>query len=100
MPPLATSKRPFFDAMAEVNAPLTWPKSVDSSSSEGTAPVLTGTKGLSRRGELAWIALAISSLPVPLSPWISTVERLGATWATRSKTRSMASLLPTMFSKL
>ncbi len=72
--------------MAEVKAPLTWPKSVDSSSSEGMAPVLMGTKGLSRRGELAWMALAMSSLPVPLSPWIRTVERLGATCATRSKT--------------
>ncbi len=89
VPPLATSKRPFLEAMAEVNAPLTWPKSVDSSSSEGMAPVLMGTKGLSLRGELAWMALAMSSLPVPLSPWMRTVERLGATWATRSKTFSM-----------
>ena len=86
MPPLATSKRPFFEAMAEVKAPLTWPKSVDSSSSEGMAPVLMGTNGLSRRGELAWMALAMISLPVPLSPWIKTVDRLGATCATRSKT--------------
>ena len=53
VPPLATSNRPFFDATAEVNAPFTWPKSVDSSSSDGMAPVLMGTKGLSRRGELA-----------------------------------------------
>jgi hypothetical protein len=47
VPPLATSKRPFLEATAEVNAPLTWPKSVDSSSSLGMAPVLMGTKGLS-----------------------------------------------------
>ena len=53
VPPLATSKRPFFAVTADVNAPLTWPKSVDSSSSDGTAPVLTGTNGRSRRGELA-----------------------------------------------
>ena len=68
VPPLATSNSPFFEAMAEVNAPLTCPKSVDSSNSLGIAPVLIGTKGLSRRGELAWMALAIISLPVPLSP--------------------------------
>ena len=43
----------FFAVTAEVKAPLTWPKSVDSSSSDGTAPVLTGTNGRSRRGELA-----------------------------------------------
>ena len=59
-----------------------------------------GTKGRPTRGELAWIALAISSLPVPLSPWIKTVERLGETWPTRSKTRCMPSLLPMMFEKL
>ena len=35
------------------------------------------------------MALAISSLPVPLSPCSSTVERLGATCATRSKMRSI-----------
>ena len=44
MPPLATSKSPFLAVTAEVNAPLTWPKRVDSSSSEGTAPVLTGNE--------------------------------------------------------
>ena len=53
VPPLATSNSPFLDAMAEVNAPFTWPNSVDSSSSDGMAPVLMGTNGLSRRGELA-----------------------------------------------
>ncbi len=44
--------------------------------------------------------LAISSLPVPLSPWISTVDRLGATCATRSKTFSMDSLLPTILGEV
>ena len=63
-------------------------------------PVFTGTNGRSLRGEFMWMALAISSLPVPLSPWISTVDRLGATCATRSKIFSIGSLLPTMFSKL
>ncbi len=100
VPPLATSNSPFFAAIAEVNAPFTCPNSVDSSRSDGTAPVFTGTNGLSRRGEFACIAFAISSLPVPLSPCTSTVERLGATCATRSNSRSIGSLLPTMFSKL
>ena len=68
MPLSATSNSPFFDAMALVNAPLTWPKSVDSSKSVGIDPVLTGTNGLSRRGEFRWTAFAITSLPVPLSP--------------------------------
>ncbi len=41
---------------------------VDSSRSGGIEPVLTGTNGRSRRGEFRWMALAMSSLPVPLSP--------------------------------
>src|SRR6185437_3526132 len=66
----------------------------------GMLPLFTGTIGASARGEWAWIALAMTSLPVPLSPCSSTVERLGATCATQSSTRSMASLLPTMLAKL
>ncbi len=100
VPPLATSNSPFFALIAEVNAPLTWPKSEDSSRSDGIAPVFTGTKGLSRRVEFWWMALAMSSLPVPDSPWIRMVERLGATCATVSNRRSMGSDLPMMFSKL
>ena len=46
------------------------------------------------------MALAISSLPVPLSPLISTVERDGATCVTRSNSASILSLLPMMLGKL
>ena len=38
------------------------------------------TNERSDRDELAWIARATSSLPVPLSPWIRIVDRLGAAW--------------------
>ncbi len=38
--------------MALVNAPLTWPKSVDSSRSAGIEPVFTGTNARSRRGRV------------------------------------------------
>ena len=34
------------------------------------------------RGLRSWMARAISSLPVPVSPWISTVESVGATVST------------------
>src|SRR5207244_785377 len=47
----ATSKSPFFEATALVNAPLTCPKSCDSSRSTGIEPVFTGTKALSARGQ-------------------------------------------------
>ena len=63
-------------------------------------PEFTGTNGFSARVEAAWMALAISSLPVPLSPEISTVDREGATWVTRSNNASMFSLRPTMLGKL
>ena len=62
----------------------TWPNSVDSSSSAGSEPLFTATKGNSARGELVWMALAISSLPVPVSPVTRMVERLAATCSTRS----------------
>ena len=72
---------------ASVKAPFTWPNSSLSSRFSGMAPQLTATKGASRRGERAWMARATSSLPVPLSPVMSTVELVGATERTRSKTR-------------
>ena len=86
--------------MALVKAPFTCPKSVDSSKSGGSDPLLTATNIWSARGELAWMALATSSFPVPVSPVIRMVERLEATWATRSSMRTMRSLLPMMLGKL
>ena len=44
------------------------------------------TNALSARAECRWNACATSSLPVPLSPWISIVVRLGAAREIRSKT--------------
>ena len=41
------------------------------------APQFTATNGPSARGEFWWSALATSSLPVPDSPTISTVDRVG-----------------------
>ncbi len=94
----ATSNRPFFEATAEVKAPLTWPKRIDSSKSSGMEPVFTGTKEWSARVLWLWMVWAMSSLPVPLSPLTSTVERVGATCSTRLNTRCITGLLPTMFS--
>ena len=42
------------------------------------------------------MARATSSLPVPLSPVIRIVERLGAAWMIRSKTCFIRLLLPMM----
>jgi hypothetical protein len=47
-----------------------------------------------------WIARAISSFPVPLSPEMKTLASVGATRLTTENTFWIASLVPTMFSKL
>ena len=59
--------------VASVNAPFLWPKSSLSRRFSGIAPQLTATKGSFFRFERVWIARATSSLPMPLSPWMSTV---------------------------
>ena len=81
MPPSATSNRPRFLAIAPVNAPRSWPNSSLSISSGGIAAQLTFTNAPALTEELRWIARAISSLPVPLSPVINTRLRVGATFA-------------------
>ena len=52
VPPSATSNRPRVSRSAPVNAPRTWPNSVDSSSVSGMAAQFSPTNGRSRRGPL------------------------------------------------
>lgn len=52
--------------------------------------------GLWLRGDRRWMARAISSLPVPLSPLISTALSLRDIFATVWSTRLIASLRPTI----
>ena len=87
VPRWAASKRPFLFWCASVKAPFTWPNSSLSRRFSGRAPQLMETNGASRRGERAWMALATSSLPVPLSPVMSTVELVGATERTMVEDR-------------
>ncbi len=63
------------------------------------APQLIARKRSLRRGLARWMALATSSLPVPLSPMTRTVERVGATIRICSKRRSMGAERPMMLSK-
>ena len=93
------SKRPSFCAMAPVKAPLSWPNSSLSSRPVGMAAQLTLTKVRSRRRLRLWMARAMSSLPVPLSPLMKTVESVGATVSTSRSTRLRAALSPTISSK-
>ena len=69
-----------------MKAPFSWPNSSEAISDGGMAPQLTDTNGREARGDRRWIARAISSLPVPVSPVISTVESVRATFATSART--------------
>ena len=90
VPPSASSNRPALSAVAPVNAPRAWPNSSDSSKVSGIAPEFTATKRWSWRGLMRWIARATASLPVPLSPVSSTVDRCGAARIANSITRRIA----------
>ena len=81
---------------APVKAPFVWPNSSLSWRFSGIAPQLIVTSGLSRRDEWLCSALATTSLPVPLSPVISTVESSRATCSTIFNTSVMAGDAATM----
>ena len=81
VPPCASSKRPGLAPTAPVKAPFSYPKSSDSMRVFGMAAQLILMNGRSRRDDFSCRAVATSSLPVPLSPWISTVEGASATLA-------------------
>ena len=78
---------------------VSWPNSSLSSSPVGMAAQFTLTNVRSRRWLRLWMARAISSLPVPLSPRISTVESVGATVSTSRSTRFQIGLSPMISSK-
>ena len=94
-PPSATSNKPRFFAIAPVNAPRSCPNSSLSISSGGIAAQLTLTNGPADTELLRWIARAISSLPVPLSPAMNTVVSLAATFSTIRRTAAIFSPAPT-----
>ena len=97
VPPDASSNIPFLVARASVNAPFSCPNSSDSSSVSGSAAQLTWTNGSSRRALASWMAFAMRSLPVPLSPSSSTaVALLAATFRITVSAPSSAGDLPTI----
>ena len=66
-----------------MNAPFSWPKISLSSRVSGIAAQLTATNGPLARGESSCSVRATSSLPVPLSPLISTAAGVGAATSIR-----------------
>ena len=95
MPPWASSKRPLRSARASVKAPRTWPNISLSKSDDEMPPRFTLTKARLARGLLRWSASATSSLPVPLSPVISTDAWVAATRPISCSTRSIFGSRPT-----
>ena len=77
VPPDAASSRPGLARLASVNVPASKPKSSASNSVSGMAAQLTSMNGPWARGPLSWITRATSPLPVPVSPWRSTVGACG-----------------------
>ena len=74
VPPSATSKRPGLPRSAPVNAPFSWPNSSDSMSVGGSAAQLTRRTARRARRLASWRRAARSSLPVPVSPSMRTVD--------------------------
>ncbi len=97
VPPSAASKRPMRSATAPVNAPLVWPNISLSKSEPGMPPRFTFMNGFDARGLFLCRASASSSLPVPLSPVISTGAPVGATRAAMASTSRRALLSPIIF---
>ena len=89
----ASSSFPRFSESAPVKAPFSWPNSSLSSSVSVRAAHETEMKGADLLSLSSWMARARSSFPVPLSPWISTVELLLEIVWTISKIPSISSFL-------
>ena len=94
VPPSASTNLPICLRTAPVKEPFSWPKSSDSISSSGIAAQLTCTNGPAATRDVRWISRATSSLPVPLSPRMSTVALVGAARATSARSRFIGSLSP------
>ena len=96
MPPSASANLPFLLVSAPVKAPRVCPNSSDSSRFSGIAAQFTLTSGISRCALWKWIARATISLPVPVSPVISTVLFDFATISAVRITSCTRRLRPTM----
>ena len=99
VPPDAAWKAPLRLATAPVKAPRSCPNSSLSSSWGGMAPQSTMMKGPFPRSLSVWIDSAVASLPVPVSPSISTVASLPDACSHRANTARIAADRPTMLPK-
>src|SRR5262249_31668461 len=95
VPPSASSKRPGRSLIAPVKAPRSWPKSSDSISVSENSAQLTATNAWCLRRLDWWMSVAVTSLPVPLSPVMSTVLSLLPMTRRNSNTARIRALRPT-----
>jgi hypothetical protein len=100
VPPSASSKRPSRRCAAPGKAPFSWPNNSDEISVGASAAQFTLTKARPDRWDRLWTARAMSSLPVPVSPVMRTVESVGATLATRDSTALSNFEVPTISSNM
>ncbi len=96
MPPFASSNAPARALVAPVNAPFSCPNSSLSISVPTTAAQSTTMYGAGARGDSVCSVRAIMSLPVPVSPSISTVASVGAIFSTIPKISRIAEDFPTI----
>ena len=99
VPLFAISKRPIRSALASVNAPFLWPNISLSNKLWEIPPKFTLINGCLARWLFIWIASAINSLPVPLSPVIRTEALVRAMRAMVFKTSVNSWLLPIIWSR-
>ena len=95
VPPWASSKTPRRSLTAPLNAPRTCPKSSVSIRFSGMAPQSTGTKGPEARDDAACSERAATSLPVPVSPAMSSVAFVDAMRSRMAYTCRISRLAPT-----
>ena len=94
VPPLACSILPMRRLPAPVKAPASLPNISLSNKVSGKPPQLMATKWPLPRGLASCRHRAASSLPVPVSPWMSTSTVLAAKPANTSRKRSMSGARP------
>src|SRR4030095_9105305 len=95
VPVCASAKNPVRCSTAPVKLPRTCPNRWLSISPSGIAVQSSVTRGRPQRALSAWIARAISSLPVPDSPEMHTLASPGATFSIFASTSPSAPHYPT-----
>ena len=96
MPPLAISNQPGFWPLGAAEGPLLVAEQLALDERLGQRADVGGDERPVAAAARSWMARAISSLPVPLSPSIITVTSVSAIWAIWPSSSVIAALWPTI----